>query len=355
MKLKHIAQEVLSEISLQRGDADSASSLQLLQLVMEGWEELLKAQLQGMTPMDGQTLDPKVIALIKKTAIDKQGELYICKHYRYGRDRHILFKIDEPYATACVGMIDTQTNKNPYSVAMTFGVDAPQVHWSIVADEYKGMKYGAFLYDTLLYKYGALQSDSILYEGSLNMWVHHMSSTGRITAAVIKTDAGWFSKGQRVVVPTTVKDLKDTKYLERIDSIAVFYDVPPQLQVIDRFTDGLTPRDGSLGIIYSDSNLDEPGQFQTYDVTAGFDQENEDATLTLADFLDQYSYDDLIAMADQGEVEFGKTARIFMQDSDTLKADDGASITKAQKVILACNDAIVLVEPMGDEINYKII
>lgn len=356
MKLKQIAQEVLSEISLQRGDADRASSLQLYKLVSDGWEELVKAELQGTTTLDGQTLDPKVVALIKKTAIDNQGTLYICKHYRYGRERHVLFKIDEPVATACVGMIDTEANKNPYSVAMIFGVDAPQVHWSIIADEYKGMKYGAFLYDTLLYKYGALQSDTILYQGSLNMWVHHMSSTGRLTAAVIENTAGWFSN-KRAVVPMTVKDLKDAKYLERINSIVVFYDVPAQLQSVNKFASGLTPRDGSLGIIYFEGKLEEPNKFETIDVSGGFETDwntNEDATLSMADFLDQYSYDDLIAMASQGEVEFGKAARMVVRDDD-LQPDEWVNITKAQKVMLVCTDAIVLVEPIGDEIKYQII
>lgn len=354
MKLKQIAQEVLSEISLQRGDADHASSLQLFELAMAGLDVLSKVQTSA--PVGSQPLDPKVIALIKKTAIDTQGTLFICKHYRYGRDRHILFKIDEPYATACVGMIDTEANKNPYSVAMIFGVDAPQVHWSIVADEYKGMKYGAFLYDTLLYKYGALQSDTILYQGSFNMWVHHMSSTGRLTAAVMESSNYWGTK-QRVAVPMTVKDLKDAKYLERINSIVVFYNVPSQLQTINKFASGLTPRDGSLGIIYFKGKLDEPNKFETIDVSAGFDTdpENEDATLSMADFLDQYSYDDLIAMADQGEVQFGSESRMVMQDSDDLTPDEWVIITRAQKVMLVCNDAIVLVEPMGDEINYQLI
>ena len=359
MKLKQIAQEVLNEIKLMSGDADHASSLKLFNLITYSWRELAKVHPpDSVDSISGQPLDAKVIALIKKTAIDYQGTLYICKYYNNGsgNDRNVLFKIDEPYATACVGMIDTAPNKGAYSIATMYGINAPQVHWSIIADEYKGMKYGAFLYDTLLYRYGALQSDHILYEGSLNMWIHHMSSTGRMTAAVMESSNYW-GTNKRVAVPITVKDLKDRRYLEHINSIAVFYDVPAQLQVLNKFAGGLTPGNGSLGIIYFDGKLEQPNKFETVDVSAGFDTdaENEDATLSMADFLDQYSYDDLIAMADQGEVQFGSESRIFMQDSDGFTADDWQDISKAQKVILVCDDAVVLVEPTGDEIKYQLI
>jgi hypothetical protein len=351
MKLKQIAQEVINEIALMSGDADNASSLQLLESNLTGWDDLRKVvpeSFTGSAPLDG-----RVRAFIKKSAIDKQGTLYICKYNRFGRDCHVLFKIDEPYATTCVGQIDTELNRNAFSISNIFGIDAPQVHWSIIADEYKGMKYGAFLYDTLLYMYGALESDSVLYKGSLNMWVHHMSATGRITTATIN-NPNYYSD-QRVVMPITIKDLKDADYLKRIDSIAVFYDVPSELQAINNFVNGLSLRNGSLGLIYFEDNLDRPNTFETFDATAGLDQKNEDATLSMADFLDQYSYDDLIEMTQNGEVAFGKTSHMSMQDSNALTSLYWNDITKSQKVILVCKDAIVLVEPMGDEINYKIM
>jgi hypothetical protein len=55
-----------------------------------------------------------------------------------------------------------------------YGVEGQIVHWSNIAREYKGAGFGAFLYDTLLYKYGVLESDSILYQGSRAMWSKHI-------------------------------------------------------------------------------------------------------------------------------------------------------------------------------------
>lgn len=357
MKLKQISQEVIREIYLQRGHADyGTTSLDMYETIADQWTPF--GRVSKFNNPNGGLLDARVRGFIKKSAVDSQGLLYICVYKRYDLIYHVLFKIDEPWQRCVVGIMHVEKTQGAYSIANVFDIDIPQVHWSNIAEEYRGMKYGAFLYDTLLYMYGGLRSDTILYEGSLNMWVHHMSSTGRLTAAVIASDSSRNSmaRGQKVIVPMTAKDLKDATYLERINSIVVFYNVPARMQTINKFTNNLSPRDGSLGIIWYDGKIEASGVFTTYDTTAGFDQENEDKNLTMADFLDQYSYSDLITMTTQGEVTLGRAAHISIDGYGTLETDDVHQLNKSRKIIMSAKDAIILIEPYGDDdIKYTIL
>jgi hypothetical protein len=378
--IKEEVASTVKEISLMTGDADKEYSLQLFNSFARNYEnsKITKAieKLYGeksVTAWDeserwykdptvaNNPLDGRIRAAIKSEAIDSQGSLYITTHKDYGRTKHILWKLDEPAKTAYVGEIKTEDSRGKYSMKNAYGIDSRVVHWSNLAQEYKGAGFGKFLYDTLLYYYGTLESDSTLYQGSQKMWMFHMPKIAKLFCYTVKHPDSWGKGGsqsqkQLIVLPATEKDVADKGFVSNtIGSFVAFHDaIPADVIKIARFAKGLNFREGTLNVVYIDYGIDEKvDELDPFDdtnqatwvkgkgVVAKGDTDREVKSVeSFLDFMEDMSFPDLIYVLDN------------MRNDDIHTY---TTIKKAKKLILAFKDATVLVEPKGDKIKYELL
>ena len=187
--------DIINEISLMSGDAGigASSSTLMDDFVSEdskfralvkrlygedatemGWGITNDSYWLSQPSVKGKPLDARLSGYIRANAFDNQGSFYIVRNKVDDRFWHNLFDLSQTADLVYVGRIETTPSVGEYSMKRIYGVEGQVVHWSILAKEYKGKGFGAFLYDTLLYKYGVLESDTILYEGSLAMWSKHL-------------------------------------------------------------------------------------------------------------------------------------------------------------------------------------
>jgi hypothetical protein len=376
--IKEEVASTVKEISLMTGDADKETSLELFSTFTYKHSE--SAIVKALAKLYGEDsliswnrdnrwykdptvannpLDGRIRAAIKNEAIDSQGNLYITAHKDYGGIRHILWKLDEPVKTVLVGMIDTEASRGAYSMQRAYGIDSRVVHWSNLAEEYKGAGFGKFLYDTLLYYYGTLESDRTLYQGSQKMWMYHMPKIAKLFCYTVKhPDSGGGSQSykQLIVLPATEKDVADRGFVSNvIGSFVAFHDtIPADVVKIARFAKGLNFREGTLNVVFIDYGIDEKvDDLDPFDdtnqatwvkgkgVVAKGDTDREVKSIeSFLDFMEDMSFPDLIYALDN------------MQNDDIHTY---SLIKKSKKLILAFKDATVLVEPKGDKIKYELL
>jgi hypothetical protein len=376
--IKEEVASTVKEISLMTGDADKETSLELFStFTYKHSESAIVKALAKLYGEDSLTswnrdnrwykdptvannpLDGRIRAAIKNEAIDSQGNLYITAHKDYGGIRHILWKLDEPAKTVLVGMIDTEASRGAYSMQRAYGIDSRVVHWSNLAEEYKGAGFGKFLYDTLLYYYGTLESDRTLYQGSQKMWMYHMPKIAKLFCYTVKhPDSGGGSQSykQLIVLPATEKDVADRGFVSNvIGSFVAFHDtIPADVIKIARFAKGLNFREGTLNVVFIDYGIDEKvDELDPFDdtnqatwvkgkgIVAKGDTDREVKSIeSFLDFMEDMSFPELIYVLDN------------MRNDDIHTY---SLIKKSKKLILAFKDATVLVEPKGDKIKYELL
>lgn len=358
IKLKNI----IDEISLMSGDAGNASDSKSLfdDFISEtpNFKKLM-LRLYGKDSLDafwnksaywleqpgvkGKPLDGRLQAYIKENAFDSQGSYYIVRTKVDDRFWHNLFDLSRPAETVYVGRIETTPSVGKYSMQRIYGVDGQVVHWSNVAKEYKGAGFGAFLYDTLLYKYGVLESDTILYKGSLAMWSKHLPKVATFFGGTVAAGFadGTQSESQTVVIPLTGEDVTDREFINStLGSFVAFYgNVPIGVKQIARLTKGLSVRTGTLGVVEVDAKIDAIA-FDKHDEESGMPTTREEQ-LSFLDAFDIVSYEELLYMIDNGDWHISRI--------------DDYGIGKAQKLLILFTDATVVVEPKGDGIKYELI
>ena len=381
MKLKTIVKEILSEITLMSGDASTDTSWSALRQLSREWPGFNKtmeiAYSRDWTNMGtgwdddvDRSYDPthaKVRAFIKDAAVDSQGSLYICRYKYDDRINHVLFNLAAPnLRTMYVGKIETNASTGEYSMKTLFGIDSQVVHWSMVTDEYKGKKYGAFLYDTLLYMYGVLESDTILYSGSLKMWMHHLFNKGRLGAATINysVSSGTQSGDKVLVLPISAREVQDKSILKAIGSIVVFHsNIPPQLSKLIKLTKGLSVFNDSLSIMYANINMDELGFVVSIERTRTnaplySDQAdaNPEENYSLLDYLEVCSFSELLSVHNGIRLSKDSTVTEELIAPDVEYWDENEpKQNKTKKLIVYANNGILVVEPNGDNVKYTLI
>lgn len=372
-------QDELDEISLMSGDADKEYSMQLFNrfVRVQSNSKISKAlkKLYGEKSVSSwddsvrwsndptvanNPLDGRIRAAIKSEAIDSQGSLYITAIADMSSTRHILWKLDEPVKTAYVGEIKTTPSLGKYSMKNAYGIDAKVVHWSNLAQEYKGAGFGKFLYDTLLYYYGTLESDSTLYQGSQKMWMYHMPRVAKLFCYTVKhpdswSDGGSQSRNQLIVLPADERDVADRGFVSNvIGSFVAFHsEIPPAVAKLTRFAKGLNFREGTLNAVYLDFGIDEKiDELDPFDtdqatwvagkgvVKKGDTDQEVKSTESFLDFMEDMSFPDLIYALDK-------------MKNDNIHTYN--TIKKAKKLILAFKDATVLVQPAGDKVKYELL
>lgn len=360
--LKEIVSKELDEIDLMSGDADVSTSLDLLaEYIYEGPRDFYKLLKQvgidvnvwriNKDPKIDELPDPRIVEYIKKNAVDSQGQLYVLvnKDKNSSRLVHSLFKIDEPLKTMFVGKIATRDSEGPYSMKRMYGVDGKQVGWSHFAKEYKGLGYGSFLYDTVLYRYGVLESDDTLYQGSQKMWMYHMPRVSEFFGGTVKNPDGWgggTGKGvSTLVIPLTVDDVMDRGFVKKsLGSFVAFHDsVPSEVIKTATLSNGLSYREGTLGIMFFNLSIKDRIWDDAEKGEEEYDSFHPVGSLSFIDWLesekDDTSFEEIVwAMTKISDMHYYK-----------LKPD------VAQVVFVLAEDATVVISKKGDSYDYTLL
>jgi len=355
MKLK----DIVKEISLMSGDAGNDSTSAELMDDFVGENSKFGAIVKRLYGKDSaekfwsgeqywlakpevknNPLDGRLRGFIKDNAFDSQGSYYIIRNKVGERFWHNLFDLSRPAETVYVGRIETTPSTGEYSMKRIYGVEGQVVHWSNIAKEYKGAGFGAFLYDTLLYKYGVLESDTILYQGSQAMWSKHIPKVASFFGGTIGFYGGSTqSEAQTVVIPLNGEDVNDKNFIGgTLGSFVAFSgNIPAGIKQIAKLTAGLSARTGTLGIVSVSHKLDAPIDEYT---NAGIEIDQTERS-TFLDILDTVSFDELID--------------IFKDRNMSIDAYEKTDLKKAKKMLMLFENATVFAEPKGDGIKYELI
>jgi hypothetical protein len=358
----------IDEIALMTGDADQATSLELLNEFVGIDKELSKLLIRlyskervtnwrseekwynDLTVRD-YPADARIRGYIKSNAVDSQGQLYVLiTPSEYGnRFVHHLINLAEPVKTMYVGKIETEPSTGPYSMKTMFGIEAHVVHWSNFAQEYKGFGYGKFLYDTLLYRYKVLESDSTLYQGSQRMWMSHMPKVAKFFGGVVKNPEGWGGGSQSeyptLVVPLTAEDVADKAFIrDDIGSLVAFHSsIPTQVKKVAALSKGLSYRNGSLGIAFYElsikDEIDDRGE-QGSRIGSDYERQSEDETFI--EWLD----------SEQGQTSYEE---IITALYDLYDMSSKIDFDKAKVVFVVAQDATVIITKKGSSYDYALL
>jgi hypothetical protein len=359
--LKEIVAKELEEINLISGDADEQTSLDLLvEFMYEGPREFSKVLKQdgiNTRPQDfyndpkmDEKPGPKIIEYIKQNAVDSQDQLYVLVNKYTNKLVHSLFKIDEPLKTMYVGKIATRDSNGPYSMKRMYDIDGKQVSWSHFAKEYKGLGYGSFLYDTVLYRYGVLESDATLYQGSQKMWMFHMPRVAEFFGGTVKNPGGWgggTGKGKpTLVIPLTVDDVMDGTFVkDSLGSFVAFHDsVPSEIIKIATLTNGLSYREGTLGIMFYDLSInnkiwDDAEKGPRYDYKS--DRQFEEQS-----FIDWLE-------SEKGDTSFEEIISAMTKISDMSYRK--LRLDAAEVIFVLAKDATIVISRTGDSYDYTLL
>lgn len=343
------------------GDADESTSLDLLvEYLYEGPKDFYKLLKKvgidanpkniRFEPKIDELPDPRIIEYIKQNAVDSQNQLYVLVNKYANKLIHSLFKIDEPLKTMYVGKIATRDSDGPYSMKRMYGVDGKQVGWSHFAKEYKGLGYGSFLYDTVLYRYGVLESDDTLYQGSQKMWMFHMPRVAEFFGGTVKNPGGWSGGTGRgrptLVIPLTVDDVMDRGFVkDSLGSFVAFHDsVPSEVIKTATLSNGLSYREGTLGIMFYDLSIndkiwDDAEKGPRYDPKSGRQFEEQSFIDWLESEKGDTSFEELIsAMAKISDMSYRK-----------LRLD------AAEVIFVLAKDATIVISRTGDSYDYTLL
>jgi len=350
--LKEVNAKGLDEIDLMSGDADESTSLDLLaEYLYEGpkdfYKLLKKVGLNAnprnirFEPKIDKLPDPRIIEYIEQNAVDSQDQLYVLVNKDKSSNRliHNLFKIDEPLKTMYVGKIATRDSDGPYSMKRMYGINGKQVGWSHFAKEYKGLGYGSFLYDTVLYRYGVLESDDTLYQGSQKMWMFHMP---RVAEFFGGTGRG----APTLVIPLTVDDVMDRTFVkDSLGSFVAFHDsVPSEVIKIATLTNGLSYREGTLGIMFYPNSIKDSVQ----DAAEKGSKWSDDG-----EYLDEDQSFINWLESEKGDTSFEEIVLAMTKIVDMSYRKLRPAV--AEVIFVLAEDATVVISKTGDSYDYTLL
>lgn len=331
--LQKLIEQALTEIDLKKGDFLQQSAMKLFLNLADSERKLhispifstraiakvYKFILESNKNKEDDVLLPvELQSLLLKAGslVYKKGSIYIIKVKRGGAyggsvNAYLGFDFSKPAADGLfiIGYIFTKTyNKSiPYSPSKQLDLkNVEQVTYSEVALEHRGIGYGKVLYDAILKETDALFSDTTLYQGSLKMWMYHISRKAKFFGVLTE---------DQIILPIYNEGGLDEMTAESVRGfVGIKSEVPPKLKELKTFLKDRNPNQVLLVQVVSNSRTKPRLQSIVDDIESATSVED----LIEDPLRRNYMYDPLEAPGGEGDVEDFDTACIILEDKATL-------------------------------------
>jgi hypothetical protein len=143
-----------------------------------------------------------------------------------------------------IGTVDTKIISLSGRSKRPFKLTGVEIYLIYIIEDWRGEGLGEKIYNMLLEIYGSIFSDSILYEGSLAVWVKKLAPLGAKSGNFFGAQVGG------IIVPMSAEDVSNRNILKDVglDHLIVSTKPPQVLIDIKRKLAGLSLSNGDYGV-----------------------------------------------------------------------------------------------------------
>jgi len=252
-------------------------------------------------------------AILKKKILSEEGPYQFIMPVEYTGTLYIVNSEGDNLESYVIGTMDVGIISVSSKSGRPFKITGAEIHLAYVTEPWRDKGFGYKMYTMLLNKYGSVFSDSILYEGSLAIWVKKLAPLGAKSGNFFGAQVGG------IIVPMSAGDVDNRDILNDVglDHLIVSVSPPQVLLDIKQRLAGLSLSNGDYGVFEPSMKI-KVAQFQ--------------------DILDEsVSISDVLEGADLYQV-LG------------ISGDDQYST-----IVVALQDAMVIVRETEDDVEMQLI
>jgi hypothetical protein len=251
--------------------------------------------------------------IIKKKILSEEGPYQFIMPVEYTGTLYIVNSGGDDLESYVIGTMDVNLISVSSKSGRPFKITGAEIYLAYITDLWRDKGFGYKMYAMLLNKYGNVFSDSILYEGSLAVWVKKLAPLGAEPGNFFGAQVGG------IIVPMSAEDVSNRNILKDVglDHLIVSVNPPQVLIDIKRKLAGLSLSDGDYGV-FEPSMKTKVAQFQ--DIV--------DESVSIGDILEE---------ADLYQV-------LGILDGDQYST-----------IVVALQDAMVIVRETDDDVEMQLI
>jgi hypothetical protein len=185
--------------------------------------------------------DPKIL---KKVVLSEEGPYQLIKPSEYTGTLYLVNSKGTNLDSYVIGTMDVDILSLSSKSGRPFKLTGIEIFLVYLTEPWRGKGLGYKMYDMLLKTYGSVFSDSILYEGSLAIWVKKLAPLGAKSGNFFGAQVGG------IIVPMSVEDVSNRNILKDVglDHLIVSTKPPQVLVDIKRKLAGLSLSNGDYGV-----------------------------------------------------------------------------------------------------------
>jgi GNAT superfamily N-acetyltransferase len=258
----------------------------------------------------GANFDPSIL---KGTVLSEDGPYQFIVPSNYTGTLYLVNSEGKDLESYVIGTIDVDIINLTGERWKPFKITGAEIHLTYVTEPWRGKGLGYKMYTMLLKAYKNVFSDNILYEGSLAVWVKKLAPLGAESGNFFGAQVG------NIIVPMSAEDVDNRNILNDVglDHLIMSVSPPSVLLDIKKKLAGLSLSGGDYGV---------------------FEPSMKIKAAQLQDIVDEsVSIDEVLQEADLYQV-LG-----VLEDN------------QYSTIVVALQDAMVLLREVGDEVEMQLI
>ena len=202
----------------------------------------------------GANFDPNIL---KKTVLSEDGPYQFIVPSTYTGTLYLVNSAGTDLESYVVGTVDVSVINLTGENGKPFKITGAEIHLTYVTEPWRGKGLGYKMYTMLLKAYKNVFSDSILYEGSLAVWVKKLAPLGAESGNFFGAQVGG------IIVPMSAEDVGNRNILNDVglDHLIVSVSPPQVLLDIKQKLAGLSLSGGDYGVFEPSMKI-KVNQFQ---------------------------------------------------------------------------------------------
>ena len=251
--------------------------------------------------------------ILRKKILSEEGPYQFIMPAEYTGTLYLANSEGTNLESYVIGTMDVNLISVSNKSGRPFKITGAEIYLAYVTEPWRDKGFGYKMYTMLLNKYGNVFSDSILYEGSLAIWVKKLAPLGAKSGNFFGAQVGG------IIVPMSADDVSNRDVLKDVglDHLIVSVDPPQVLLDIKRKLAGLSLSDGDYGVFEPSMKI-KVNQFQ--DIV--------DESASIGEIIDQANLYQVLGTS----------------------GDDQYST-----IVVALQDAMVIVRETDDDVEMELI